>query len=435
MRTRIYNARILTLEEGRKIFSGEVEIENGKIISVKEDGVPTESSSRADGAWDEEIDAGGNLIMPGFKNAHTHSPMTFLRSYADDMKLQEWLFEKVFPAEAKLTGDDVYWLTKLAVMEYLTSGVTTVFDMYKLKEDSARAAREYGFRMVFCGDINDYGGTLEEMEKDYLAYNKESEEALAYRFGFHAEYTTSKELMEKIAALAHRYEAPVYVHCAETKQEVDECRERTGMSPVEYMDSIGLFRYGGGFFHGVYVDDRDLDIIKARDIKVVTNPASNLKLASGIAPVKQYLDRGITLAIGTDGPASNNCLDMFREMFLATGLQKVVCDDPEAVPAMEVLKMATVNGARAMGLDDCDVLAPGKRADLILIDLMQPNMQPLHNIEKNVVYSGSKQNVKMTMVNGKVLYRDGRFLTGEAPETVYGNANRIAERILGTGEE
>ena len=440
MRTRIYNARILTMEEGRPIFLGELGIEDGRISYIKEEAscggadggsLAGKAASGSQGTdLDEEIDAQGNLIMPGFKNAHTHSPMTFLRSYADDMKLQEWLFDKVFPAEAKLTGDDVYWLTKLAVMEYVTSGTTAVSDMYKLKEDSARAARECGFRMVFCGDINDFGGTLEEMEADYVRYNQESEELLSYRFGFHAEYTTSKELMEKIAALAHKYEAPVCVHCSETKREVEECRERSGMSPVVYMDTLGLFRHGGVFFHGVHVDDKDFEAIKEKKIGVVTNPASNLKLASGIAPVKRYLDEGITLAIGTDSPASNNCLDMFREMFLATGLQKVVCDDPEAVPAMDVLRMATLGGARVMGLDGCDVLSEGKRADLIMIDLMQPNMQPLHSIEKNVAYSGSKQNVKMTMVNGKVLYRDGQFYINESPETVYENANRIASRIL-----
>ena len=207
--------------------------------------------------------------------------------------------------------------------------------------------------------------------------------------------------------------------------------ERSGMSPVAYMDSLGLFRHGGVLFHGVHMDDSDFDIIKTHGIYVVTNPASNLKLASGIAPVKRYLELGIPVAIGTDGPASNNCLDMFREMFLVTGLQKVICDDPEAVPARDVLKMAVTNGAHAMGLTDCDAIAPGKRADLIMIDLSQPNMQPLHNIEKNIVYSASKQNVKMTMIGGRILYQDGEFRIGETKEDIYQNANRIAERILG----
>ena len=237
--------------------------------------------------------------------------------------------------------------------------------------------------------------------------------------------------MEGLAALSDKYSAPVYVHCSETKKEVEECRSRTGMSPVAYMDSLGLFRHGGGLFHGVHMDESDFDIIKERGLYVVTNPASNLKLASGIAPVKRYLDLGIPVAIGTDGPASNNCLDMFREMFLVTGLQKVLCDDPEAVPAMEVLKMATVNGALSMGLPECDTLSEGKKADLIMIDLMQPNMQPLQNIEKNIVYSGSKQNVKMTMIGGMVLYRDGNFYLDSTPEEIYRKANESARRILG----
>ena len=302
--------------------------------------------------------------------------------------------------------------------------------MYKLKNYSADAVKETGFRMVFCGDINDFGGTVEDVENDYLHYNKE--DRLSYRIGFHAEYTTSRELMEELAELADKYKEPVFVHCSETRKEVEECREKTGMTPVAYMDSLGLFRHGGGLFHGVHMDESDFDILKKRGICVVTNPASNLKLASGIAPVKKYLDMGIPVAIGTDGPASNNCLDMFREMFLVTGLQKAVCDDPEAVPARDVLDMAVKNGAYAMGLDDCDTVAVGKRADLIMIDLMQPNMQPLHNnIEKNIVYSASKQNVKMTMVNGKVLYRDGKFEINDTPENVYRNAVRISERILG----
>lgn len=430
MNIRIYNARILTMEEGKDIFRGEIQIKDGKISYAGPLKESQEKKSERE-FWDEEIDAKGNLIMPGFKNAHTHSPMTFLRSYADDMKLQEWLFDKVFPAEAKLSSDDIYWLTKLAILEYLTSGITAAFDMYKLKSDSARAAEESGFRMVFCGDINDFGGTVGEMESDYIAYNAEKESLLSYQIGFHAEYTTSRQLMEEIADLADKYKAPVYVHCSETRKEVDECMERAGMSPVAYMDSLGLFRHGGGLFHGVHMDESDYEIIKRRGIYVVTNPASNLKLASGVAPVKRYCDEGIMVAIGTDGPASNNCLDMFREMFLVTGLQKVMCDDPEAMPASDVLKMATVNGAHAMGLSDCDTIAEGKRADLIMIDLMQPNMQPLHNTEKNIVYSASKQNVIMTMINGKILYRDGSFMIGEEAEVIYENANRVSERILG----
>lgn len=425
MNIRIYNVQILTMKDGQAPFLGEVQIREDIITYVGEL-VPVQTVK-----WDREIDGQGNLLMPGFKNAHTHTAMTFLRSYADDMKLDEWLHQQVFPNEAKLTGEAVYWFTKLGIMEYLTSGITAAYDMYFYVDDGARAAKDCGFRYVFCGSINDFGGTVEGVEKDYLRLNTDEKKAISHRIGFHAEYTTSKELMQGLSELADQYQAPVSAHCSETRKEVEGCKERYGMSPVATLDSLGMFRHGGTLFHCVHMEETDFEILKKRGIYVVTNPASNLKLASGIAPVQRFLKEGIPVAIGTDGAASNNCLDMFREMFLVTGLQKVVCDDPEAVPADEVLKMATVNGALAMGLTDCDVLDTGKKADLILIDLTQPNMQPLQNIEKNLVYSGSKQNVKMTMVGGKILYENGEFYLDVPKEIIYARANEIARQILG----
>lgn len=425
MNIRIYNVQILTMKDGQAPFLGEVQIQEDIITYVGEL-VPVQTVK-----WDREIDGQGNLLMPGFKNAHTHTAMTFLRSYADDMKLDEWLHQQVFPNEAKLTGEAVYWFTKLGIMEYLTSGITAAYDMYFYVDDGARAAKDCGFRYVFCDSINDFGGTVEGVEKDYLRLNTDEKKAISHRIGFHAEYTTSKELMQGLSELADQYQAPVSAHCSETRKEVEGCKERYGMSPVATLDSLGMFRHGGTLFHCVHMEETDFEILKKRGIYVVTNPASNLKLASGIAPVQRFLKEGIPVAIGTDGAASNNCLDMFREMFLVTGLQKVVCDDPEAVPADEVLKMATVNGALAMGLTDCDVLDTGKKADLILIDLIQPNMQPLQNIEKNLVYSGSKQNVKMTMVGGKILYENGEFYLDVPKEIIYARANEIARQILG----
>ena len=425
MKTRIYNVRVLTMEEGRDIFLGEIWIDGDTITYAG----PHKNDDHT--KWDLEIDGEGNLVMPGFKDAHTHSAMTFLRSHADDMKLDEWLHTRVFPAEAKLTEEDIYWLNKLAIMEYLTSGITAAFDMYLSKPAMERTVKDTGFRTVICESINDFGGTIEEVERDFIQYNKDPDRLLSFQLGFHAEYTTGRPLMEGLAALAEKYKSPVYVHCSETRHEVEDCRQRTGMTPVAYLDSLGLFNYGGGLFHGVHMDDDDFEIMKRRGIYEVTNPASNLKLASGIAPIKRYLDEKIPVAIGTDGPASNNCLDMFREMFLTTGLQKAVCDDPEAVPAMEVLKMATVNGAHAMCIPECDVLAKDKKADLIMIDLQQPNMQPIQNIEKNIVYSGSKQNVKMTMVGGKILYKDGEFYLDSSKEEIYAKAAESTHRILG----
>ena len=216
---------------------------------------------------------------------------------------------------------------------------------------------------------------------------------------------------------------------SETKSEVEECIGRYGMTPPALFEKLGLFDFGGTIYHGVHVTDDDIEIFKRHNIAVITNPASNAKLASGIAPITKYLKNGILVGIGTDGASSNNCLDMFREMFLVTALAKLRDNDPKAVDALEVLKMATVNGAVSMGFPDTDVLAEGKLADIIMIDLHQPNMQPLHNIAKNIVYSGSKTNVKMTMIDGKILYEDGKFNCCDDVEGLYRECNRIKDRL------
>ncbi|MCI8749032.1 MAG: amidohydrolase [Lachnospiraceae bacterium] len=426
MRIRIYNARIITMANGADVLEGEIHIDGERVSFA---GTNEEAGKIKDNiVWDREIDACGNIVMPGFKDAHTHSAMTFLRSYADDLPLQEWLYNRVFPMEAKLTEEDVLWCSRLAILEYLTSGITANFDMYMKNEANARASAEAGFRTVLCGSINDFGGTIEEIEEEYNHFNSYNP-LISYQLGFHAEYTTKRETLERMACLAQKYKAPVYTHNSETKAEVESCIERYGKTPAAFLDSLGMFEFGGGGFHCVYMTDEDLSIFKEKNIWAVTNPASNVKLASGIAPVQKMLDMGIGLAVGTDGPASNNCLDMFREMFLVTALQKVSIPDASATDANDVLYMATSGGALAMGLKECDTLEKGKYADLIMLDIHQPNMQPLNNISKNIVYSGSKQNVKMTMVAGKILYEDGRFNIGTDAEEIYAKANESIERM------
>ena len=424
MNIRIYNARILTMEKGSSLFKGELHVTGNKISYVGPE------LSEVKGDWDREIDAEGNVIMPGFKNAHTHSAMTFLRSYADDLPLHEWLNNRVFPMEAKLTSEDIYHLSKLAIMEYLTSGITANFDMYLTPDSIAQASKDCGYRTVMTGGFNNFSQSLEDLERWYNTYNN-PEELVTFRFGFHAEYTNSRENLEKLSALIHKYEAPIDVHSSESSSEVAGCIERHGKTPTALFEELGLLDFGGAHYHCIYMTDEDLDIIKKKNIYVVTNPASNLKLASGIARIDDMLKAEIPVAIGTDGPASNNCLDMFREMFLVTALAKVKAFDAAAVDALDVLRMATVEGAHAMGLWNADTLAEGKFADLIMIDLHQPNMQPINNIEKNIVYSGSKQNVKMTMVDGKILYEDGKFNIGVSAEEVYAKANEIIDRMRG----
>ena len=427
MNTRFYNAKILTLAENHKfnIVEGELWVKGNTICYIG-DGKDVADVCKGEEVliWDREIDAAGNLLMPGFKDAHTHTAMTFLRSYADDLPLQDWLNQQVFPREGQLTGDDVYWLNILGIMEYLTSGITSNFDMYMFSKMGAQSSAKVGFRTVQTSGLNNFGGTPESMEEEYHFINELSD-LTSFIVGFHAEYTTSMELMEGVAKLAQKLKSPVWLHNSETKTEVAECKERWGKTPTQLTDSLGMYEYGGGGYHCVWVEEPDFEIFKKRGLTAVTNPASNLKLASGICPTKRFVDEGIAMAIGTDGPASNNCLDMFREMFLTSTLAKVREMDAECVSADEILYMATAGGAKAMQLEDCDSLAVGKKADIIMIDLKQPNMQPENNIVKNLVYSGSKQNVKMTMVNGKVLYEDNRFDIGFDPEEIYTKANAI----------
>lgn len=422
MKLRFYNAKILTMTND-KIIDGELHTDGGRISYIGE-------GKAENGGFDREIDLSGKLIVPGFKNAHTHGAMTFLRSFADDLPLNEWLYDQVFPHEAKLTEEAIYVFTQLANMEYLTSGITSSFDMYFKLDSYAKANIDMGFRTVLCGSINDFGGTVEEIEEEYNKFNA-CNELISYQLGFHAEYTTKRETLEGMAKLSQKYKAPMYTHNSETRAEVEGCKERYGMTPTQLFDKLGMLEYGGGGFHCVWFDERDMDIYRDKGLFMVTNPSSNLKLASGIAPICEMKRVGMTnFAIGTDGAASNNCLDMFREMFLVTALQKVREYDASACPAFEVLEMATKGGALAMGLKDCDVLAVGKRADLAVIDLNQPNMQPIHNIAKNLVYAGSKQNICMTVVNGQILYENGSFTTVDANE-IYARANKLAREICG----
>lgn len=424
MNIRLYNARIMTMEPPAEITDGEIWVKGNKICYVGAE----KKELIEEVIWDRQIDCHRNLLMPGFKNAHAHSAMTVFRSLCDDYNLQDWLNNEIFPREAKMTGEDCYELTRLAILEYLTSGITAIGDMYLTPETIADACNDMGMRCVLISGLNKFGPALCVMEDRYNKLNNKYD-LVSYKMGVHAEYTCSRELLEEVSELIHKYQAPLYVHMSETQAEVDECKERYGITPPALFEELGLFDFGGSIYHGVHPTSEDMEIFKRHNISVITNPASNAKLASGIAPVGEYLRQGIKVGIGTDGASSNNCLDMFREMFLVTALAKLKENDPAAVDAVKVLSMATVNGAVSMGLKDCDVLAEGKMADIIMIDLQQPNMQPINNIAKNIVYSGSKTNVKMTMINGKILYEDGKFADGVDVEEIYTKANTILERL------
>lgn len=407
----------LVLDKDFNVVSKDVYVDGNRIVAIGE----------SDIIADDVYDLKGNLLMPSFKNAHTHSAMTFARSYADDLPLQSWLYDMIFPMEAKLTADDIYSLSQLAFLEYLTSGMSACFDMYYFPESTARASVDFGFRTVMTCGINNFKESIEKLEEYYNRFNN-YDELVSYKMGFHAEYTTSLERMTEIANLANRYKAPVFMHSSETESEVNECIDRYGKTPTKLFDDLGMFNFGGGAYHSAWVTDEDLEIYKKRGVWAVINAGSNCKLASGIAPVSKMLKKGINLAIGTDGPSSNNALDMFREMFLIAATQKVVDRDAASTDANDILKMATIGSAHCMGLYDCDVIDVGKIADLIVIDLHRPNMQPINNITKNIVYSGSKDNVKMTMINGKILYDNGEFI-GIDVDSIYKKSQAVIDRL------
>ena len=419
MSVRFYNCRILTMKDSN-IIEGELWTDNDRISYIGP------SVDDSDKIFDREIDCKGNLLMPGLKNAHTHSAMTFSRSLADEYCLDDWLHKAIFPREAKLTPEAVYWYAKLAYAEYLAGGITSCFDMYFFRELTAKAAIETGFRHVFCGAANDYGG-FDELEGYYNSLNS-LDPLVSFIFGFHAEYTTSEDNLKRMSDLAHKYEAPVFTHISESYPEVEGCRERYGVTPAVLFDRLGIFDYGGGGFHCVWFTDEDREIFKNRGLWSVFNACSNLKLASGITPVYKFIENDMKIAIGTDGAGSNNALSMFREMYLDTVLSNVETHNAAAVDPFTILKAGTTGGALCMGLNDSDVLDTGKKADIIMIDMKKPSMQPENNIIRNLIYSGDNSIVKMTMIDGKILYEDGNYTTIDIVEVI-SQSNKLLEGL------
>ena len=421
MKILFHNARILTMEN-ENIIEGDLLTLDNRIAYIGKD-------ASAFAPFDRVIDCHKNLLMPGFKNAHAHSAMVFLRSKADDLTLQDWLFKVIFPREDKLIGSDIYHLNKVAYLEYLSGGITACFDHYYYPLEAAKAAEDVGFRTLLLATYDQKYTRGEALYRNFHHYNDVKDGLVRYTIGFHAEYTTDANLLMGTIETLRMLKCPFYTHISETEKEVKECVDRHGKTPVQYLYDNGLFNYGGGGFHCIYLTPEEVKIFKEHNLSVISCPASNAKLASGIAPLTYYLDNGINIALGTDGPASNNSLDMFKEMYLAATLQKLANQDPKSIAAFEILKMATVNGAKAMGLDEADILKEGKYADLILIDLNKPNMQPINNIITNLVYAGNKDNVILTMINGQILYENGEYHIKDKPEDIYRKAEEIAARI------
>lgn len=421
MELRFCNALIW---DGEKLFHGELRTEGDRISYVS----PVSTLDYRN--WDREIDCKGNLLMPSFKNGHTHSPMTFLRSFAEDLPLKEWLHEKVFPAEDKLTDEDCYKLTKLAVAEYYSGGTTCCCEMYGHTRAVAKALADSGMAAVVTDGILDFDGTPEEIERKIdssVEFYKNFPARVRYGLSIHAQYTCSEATLRAVKRAADKYGFPLLAHMSETKGEVESCIGQTGKTPVEYLYGLGLFENGGAGFHCVHVTDREIDLMAENGVAAVTCPCSNLKLASGVAPVAKMAARGVKIGIGTDGAASNNALDMFRETYLASVLQKYRENDAAAFGAEQALRAAT--SASSFGFCGAEGLKRGAYADMVMIDLGAPNMRPRNDVINNVVYAAGRQNVLMTVSGGRIVYENGVPDVGEDLNALYADCEDIAERI------
>ncbi len=397
MKTLIYDVIAVTMEDEAPV------IENA-FIAVDGNKISYVGSERPEGDFDREIDGRGKVAMPGLVNTHSHIAMTLLRSYADDMNLQEWLFTKIFPFEDTLTGDDIKVGTEIGVKEMLASGTTCFLDMYFFEKETACVAEKLGIRAILCDCImdNDLEARIEKV-KALVEQTKDSS-LVRVAVGPHAVYTCSKETLMKSVALAKEYDLLIHTHLSETKQENLDCMRDHGISPTQYMDECGMLTEKTIAAHCVWLSDDDIKLLKERGVTVSHNPISNLKLASGVAPVPKLKDAGVSVTIGTDGASSNNNLDMFEEIKLTGILHKGINYDPTVLPAYEVLKMATVYGAKVLGYDNLGMLKENYLADIIMLDFDVPHLTPNHNTISHLVYAANGSDVCMTMVDGRVVY-------------------------------
>ena len=369
------------------------------------------------GKYGEVYDGTGKLLMAALYNAHAHAPMTLLRGYAENLPLQAWLEEKCWPFEGKMTGEDNYWATLLAGAEMLRYGVVSFSDMYYHTPERARAVEEIGMKANLCTSpiafepkpIQEYP-VFAEMEDGIANIDGMADGRIRFEGCIHAEYTNNDVTAKSVFDWAKKYGARMHVHVSETKSEVEDCRARhDGKSPVQWLESLGAFDVPAIAAHCVWVDDDDIAILAKRGVTVAHNPASNMKLSSGFAPVAKMLDAGVNVAIGTDGMASNNNHDMFQDMYLMAMLPKGNELDPTIVTPKECIFAATRAGALAQGREDCGLVKEGFKADLCVLDTSGVSWCPANDVLTNVVYAGHGSDVVLTMCDGAVLYRDGMW--------------------------
>lgn len=411
-------------------------IDKPQDILIKNDLISEISDEINNDNVDKIIDATDKILLPGLVNTHTHLSMTLFRGLADDLSLDEWLNDNIWPIEANLNGYYCYIGALLGAIELIKSGTTTFSDMYFYMEDVAKAVEESGIRAVLSYGMIDFGdeerrkAEIEQNLQLYKNCHNTADGRIKVFFGPHSPYTASEELLKEVRRLATENNIGIHIHVSETQKEIDDVSSEKGLRPFEYLESIGFLGPDVVCAHSVWLSDKEIEIIKKNDVKVSHNPCSNMKLASGIAPVSKLLENDICVGIGTDGASSNNNLDLIEELKTASLLQKVATLDPKVLTSDESLAMGTINGARALGLEDeIGTIEVGKKADLILIDKNNANMVPdSSNLSSNVIYSANGSNVDTTICNGQILM-ENRKLTTLDEQDIYKKAKEALDEL------
>ncbi|MDQ0192946.1 amidohydrolase [Paenibacillus wynnii] len=424
----IKNGRFVIPGSDKPVLTGYMTIENDLITYIGEVEPPFESGV-------EIVDGSRLLFMPGLVNTHGHAAMSLLRGYGDDLALQVWLQEKMWPMEEKFTGQDVYWGTSLSVLEMLKGGTTTFLDMYDHMDRVAEVAELSGIRSVLMRGV--IGFCSEEMQNHKLAeaigfarnWHGKADGRITTMISPHAPYTCPPDFFVKFVQAAHDLDLPMHTHMSETRREVEQNEADYGLRPVAHLEKLGMFTRPSLVAHGVHLNDEEIEILARHQVGVSHNPGSNLKLASGIARVTDLLRAGVPVSLGTDGAASNNNLDMFEEMRLAALIHKGISGDPTAVPAPEALRMATEYGAKSIFLNNVGRLAPGMKADFIAIDIDQPHLLPHSDLLSHAVYSASAKDVEHVWINGQQVVKHGKCLTLDE-EMIRRKAQESFENLL-----
>ncbi|WP_406670121.1 amidohydrolase family protein [Methanolobus sp. ZRKC4] len=411
----IENAYILTMDPDKR------DIEKG--VVVIENGIITEVGSSTDKTAEKVIDAKDSIVMPGLINTHCHAGMTLFRGYADDMPLQDWLENHIWPAEAKVTDEDIYVGTQLACLEMIKSGTTAFADMYIHMDRVAQAVNESGMKaalsygMIDFGDKEKADAELKEGARFVEEWKRKSDGRITTMYGPHAPNTCSEDFLIRVKEQAVKDGVRIHIHVLETEAELNHMKENFGVCSIHFLKNIDFWGPDVLAAHCVWLSDGDIKILAEHNVNISHNVISNMKLASGIAPVAKLLDAGANVSLGTDGCASNNNLDLFEEMKTAALLQKVSTMDPTVLPAREVLEMATVNGAKALGINS-GMLRKGCNADIIIVDMKKPHLTPLYDVASHMVYAACGKDVKTTIVNGKILMEDGKVISMNEQEVI-----------------